>query len=139
MAEASAHMACRAIAFALGEFKTARQTHDDLRLREAAEKAWLAVTEATDHYLGQRGVTFPSDIMPAEMHRFRRTNLEERKEKGDTDAATVLGDYLDLRDSLHGDCFYGGACGPPGYLHNRLNDARAYIVRLTGCVLPEGA
>jgi len=127
--------ACATMAFALEEFRAALDERDEMRRRQVAEKAWLAVTEATDHYLGQVGIVFPADIEPAEMHRFRRTRLEDMKDLGHVDAERVLGSYLDLRDALHGDCFYGGGCDRDT-LTKYLVRARNFVADITGCRVP---
>lgn len=70
--------------------------------REAAEKAWLAVVEATDAFLAKKKVYI---IKGPEAHKDRRDKL---KMLGYRDLA---GQYSIFETDLHGDCFYS-ICDP---------------------------
>lgn len=74
---------------------------DDRRIRDAAEKAWLAATQATDHAMQARGQR-PEPGPGA--HQNRHEFLEA---VGRRDLSEKLGYFS---DRLHGGCFYEGRC-----------------------------
>jgi hypothetical protein len=117
-------LACREMGSALREFEAARSSRDEMRLREAAEKAWLAVVDATNYHLAREGVTVEPGVKG---HAQRRKALIANEE------IEVYNRYAVFREDLHGEAFYGGDLGPPGYLARRIEDARNYVVEMTGC------
>jgi len=124
MASPDAQLACTEIAFALGEFDAAKRVGNEMRMREAGEKAWLAVVDATNYHLAREGVTIE---LGAEAHSQRRHALIRAREYG------ILNRYSEFRQELHGECFYAGDCGPPEYLRRKIDEAREFVVELTGC------
>lgn len=89
----------RAIAKAKTEYETARKAKDELAASQAAEKAWLAVSEATNAFLWLKGV--PERKIP-EGHRSAFFLL---RKYGNTD---MLRTFSLVRSVLHGDVFYRG-------------------------------
>jgi hypothetical protein len=85
------------------------------------------VVAATNHHLE---LTNPPIEQGTGAHAKRRELL---KEAGDEH---ILAEYLYLRDRLHGECFYGGECGPEPELRRRLHEAATYVTELTGCEVP---
>ncbi|HEV2519348.1 MAG TPA: hypothetical protein VGX00_01835 [Thermoplasmata archaeon] len=108
---------------ALEELADARVRADRLKAREAGEKAWLAVVEATDRLLRSKGVR----IGPGP-----RAHVERRM------ALTTLGlddlrrTYSDLAESLHGEFFYfdEGDSGVP--LDALFEEAARFVEETTG-------
>ena len=84
------------------EYRKAAPSKDLLGLRDAAEKAWLAVVQATDEYLARKyhKVIEPGPDASAERVLILTT-------RGHYD---IVQQYRNLRDGLHSTCFYGGAC-----------------------------
>lgn len=130
MATATEALACREMGFALAEFKAGLEEQSDLRIRAAAEKAWLAVVDATNAYLAQVGVVIKEGIAA---HAQRRKALQKFADEGSARDAVLLGKYLAFREELHGECFYGGQCGLEAELRNKLEKAKMYVVDLTKC------
>jgi len=94
-----------------------------VRVRDAAEKAWNAVVQATDHAMGAHGrVPLPG----REAHESRRSFLEQ---VGRRDPAR---DYAYLAERLHGDAFYAGASLPPGDLRRLIDEARDTVDKVAG-------
>ncbi|MDE1819556.1 MAG: hypothetical protein KGI98_01740 [Euryarchaeota archaeon] len=109
---------CRTMEVAERERRAAR---DELHVREAAEKAWLAVVQATDQYLlGRHGVRAPQDETA---HLFRKRTLRDQGEE------ELKEEYNALEGLLHGDAFYFGDVGEVPSLMGR---ARRYVERTTG-------
>src|SRR5271157_5548401 len=82
---------------AVEELSEARRTSDRLRAREAAEKAWLAVVEATDRLLRAKGVPIPPGP---------RAHVERRAGLTALNLEELRRTYSDLAESLHGEIFY---------------------------------
>ena len=104
---------------ALAELSEARAKGDTLGVRQAAEKAWLAVVEATDWYLeNEHGIKVVQDD---QAHRVRREYLRmyDRSDLEET--------YIVLSQRLHGDIFYMGA-------EVRSADVRRYFQTVAGYV-----
>lgn len=105
------------------ELDTARSEKDTLAGRQAAEKAWLAVVEATDRFLGSKGIRVPPD---STAHVERRRGL---RALGRHDLAKT---YNDLSNSLHGDVFYFGEDYTSQDLDLLFREAAEYVEETTG-------
>src|SRR6266540_3995382 len=79
------------------------RTQNYVKVRDAAEKAWNAVIQATDHAMRVRGRT---PLPGQEAHRDRKNFLDEIG-RGD-----LLRQYTYFSERLHGDVFYWGAHMP---------------------------
>jgi hypothetical protein len=100
------------------ELKEGLAKGDQVKVRDAAEKAWNAVVQATDHAMGRHGRT----PMPGrDAHRDRRDFLEE------IGHPELSQRYSYFADRLHGDVFYGGASLPPSRLRQLLDDVEDYL------------
>lgn len=102
------------------EFLEGQASEDAIRLRQAAEKAWLAANEAVDAFLARRNKPVPRGA--PEAHGFRLTHLEG---EGQSWAVDKLSSFA---DSLHGQCFYAGECGP--WVRRKIEEAQAFVRRL---------
>ncbi|HTT45719.1 MAG TPA: hypothetical protein VMH38_06875 [Thermoplasmata archaeon] len=108
---------------AVEELAEARGRSDRLKAREAGEKAWLAVVEATDRLLRSKGVR----IGPGP-----RAYVERRA------ALTTLGlddlrrTYSDLAESLHGEFFYFDEGDHGRALDALFEEAARYVEEATG-------
>ena len=118
-----ARQVLKALDRAVAELEAGRGANDRLKVREAAEKAWLAVTEATDYFLLRRGVR----IAPGP-----RAHVDRRQ------ALTTLGrddlrkTYSDLAESLHGEFFYFDEGDPGRGLDALFEEAAGYVEDATG-------
>ena len=93
---------------------------DQVRIRDAAEKAWNAVVQATDHLMQAHGrIPLPG----REAHRARRDFLEE------TGHPELAQKYTYFAERLHGDMFYGGAMLPAQRVRQYLEEVRDYLDR----------
>ena len=108
---------------AVEELEEARHRSDRLKSREAGEKAWLAVVEATDRLLRSKGIR----IGPGP-----RAHVERRA------ALTTLGlddlrrTYSDLAESLHGEFFYFDEGDSGRALDALFEEAARYVEEATG-------
>lgn len=86
---------------ALAEFESADS--DDTRIRQAAEKGWGAVVQATNHLLEKRKIKVP---------RGTQRRLERLADLEDKDSrvrkAAVTDRYRAFLQTLHSECFYDG-------------------------------
>ncbi len=103
---------------ARAELEEGIQTHNYVRVRDAAEKAWNAVVQATDHSMRAHNRT---PIPGRDAHRDRRDFLEEL---GRWDLAQK---YTYFSERLHGDVFYSGAALPTPNLRRYLDEVEDYI------------
>ena len=93
-----------------------------VKVREAAEKAWNAVVQATDHAMNAHGrIPGPG----AFVHRSRRTFLEG---VGRMDLAS---DYTYFAERLHGDVFYAGESIPAETARRLLDEVEDYIRKVS--------
>lgn len=95
---------------------------DFRRVRDAAEKAWLAAIQATDAAMARHGVE-PEVGPPA--HKAREHFLEHVGRRD-------LSDELRLfADRLHGEIFYLGAIPDAARLAALLDEVKMYVRRVT--------
>lgn len=89
------------------EFERSRRPGDPdaalLARRQAAEKAWGHVLQQLDSSLGVK----------AKDHTAHDERRERLRAVEDASGTPLMGAYVDLRDRLHGDCFYRGHCPGP--------------------------
>jgi len=106
------------LTFAELEAAVGFESKDNLRVRDAAEKAFLAITEATDGLMMAHG-QYP-DPGP-DVHHQRRVYLDT------IDRPDLRRDYNDFQNTLHGDCFYNGHCPTSEGFKKYLEGVRDYI------------
>ncbi|HEX9709912.1 MAG TPA: hypothetical protein VGB42_08115 [Candidatus Thermoplasmatota archaeon] len=116
-----AAIAADVVAVARREADSGYLKRDMLKVRQAAEKTWLAVNLATDDAMARHGRT--PEPGPA-AHTSRHEFLEAI---GRRDISKELSFFA---DRLHGDCFYRGACPAEDGMRLALDEAEAYIRRL---------
>lgn len=97
-------------------------TNDMRHVRDAAEKAWLAVVQATDAALGRHG------LVPEPGPRAHQTRHEFLQQRGRDDLSTHL---HEMADRLHARYFYYGELPPRARLEAALDEAADYIRRVT--------
>ena len=106
------------------ELAEARTKSDRLKGREAAEKVWLAVVEATDHYLALKGVVIASGP---------RAHMQRRRAFATLDRDDLRRTYSDLASTLHGDIFYFDDLSEGGReLDSLYEEAARYVEETTG-------
>jgi len=110
----------RAIARAQAEYREARRTKDELAAGQAAEKAWLAVTEATKAFLRLKGV--PERQMP-EGHRGMFFLL---RKYGGQDMPKA---YDRALGTLHANAFYRGIV-EWGSVEEAIGQAETLVLRV---------
>jgi len=106
---------------AIEELKRASKEGKPTLIRDACEKGWLAVVEATNAFFLKRG------LEPAESHKERREKLW--KLEAEDDAVRTLGFYdrVNARAfSLHVQGFYEGALDEES-VRRELEKVRRYI------------
>jgi hypothetical protein len=85
---------------ALDELSAAKQRNDELGIRQAAEKAWLAVVGSTDLFLlREHNLRVSGDD---------RSRAERRRFLQDVNQGDLARTYRYLAQTLHGDIFYLG-------------------------------
>jgi len=92
-------------------------------VRQAAEKAWLSVVEATDAYLLKHNIRVNAAENP---HMERRRHL--RQLNRDEWART----YSDLSQTLHGELFYFGEDITPDLLRRYFLEAAQFVDNARG-------
>ena len=109
--------------------QTAREGLEDglagnnyVRVRDAAEKAWNAIVQATDHAMRTRGRT---PLPGRDSHRDRRDFLESIG-RGD-----LARDYTYFAERLHGDVFYTGASIDPATARRYMDEVEDYIRKVS--------
>ncbi len=95
---------------------------DQVKVRDAAEKAWNAVVQATDFVMQRNG---RSPLPGPAAHRDRRDFLEGI---GRRDLAQK---YTYFAEVLHGDVFYSGATLPMPRLRQYLDEVEDYIQQVS--------
>jgi hypothetical protein len=108
------------LAKAREELEQALVQNNAVLVRDAAEKAWNAVVQATDHFMRTHGRT----ALPGrDAHRDRRDFLVG---VGRRDLAEK---YTFFAERLHGDVFYGGAIPPAAELRLYMDEVSDYLGR----------
>jgi len=102
------------------EYEAARKARDELAASQAAEKAWLAVAEATNALLRLKGV--PERRLP-EGHRGAIFLLRKH---GGHDMVRVYHEALGV---LHSNAFYRGLIEWP-LIGEHVERARSYVTRV---------
>jgi hypothetical protein len=92
---------------------------DERRIRDAAEKAWLAATQVVDHAMHVHGQMPPQD--PRDAHAARHRFLEDI---GRRDLSRRLAYFA---DRLHGTCCYIGRCPTRSVMDAILDEADQYV------------
>lgn len=107
---------------AVGELEEWRRTGDDIILRDAAEKAWGAVTLAANELLESQGRVVP-DGTNARRDGIRAIERRNRR----IGALRLQARFLAAKNILHQDCFYDGQC--PSELVEEMvtEDVREYL------------
>ncbi len=103
------------------EAEVGYRTRSPLKVRQAAEKAWLAANLATDHAMEKHGQT--PEAGPG-AHTARHEFLEAMGQWG---LSEKLGYFA---DRLHGDCFYKGSCPTENGMQRALSEVREYVRKL---------
>ncbi len=98
------------------------QVKDMRRVRDAAEKAWLAILQATDAAMERHG------FFPDPGPRFHITRHEFLQGAGRTDLSDKLHMFA---DKLHGSYFYFGAVPDQRGMGVVLDEVADYIRRAT--------
>lgn len=108
---------------AVRELDDARAKSDRLQAREAGEKAWLAVVEATARFLAEHNIIVEQG---PRAHVGRRTGLTNL---GREDLRRT---YSDLAESLHGEYFYADEGDTGANLDALFAEAAQYVENVTG-------
>ena len=91
---------------------------DERRVRDAAEKAWLAATQAVDHAMVRHGeIPEPGPGAHQDRHEF----LEKI---GRRDLSEKLGYFA---DRLHAGCFYNARCPTREVMNAILDEAAEFV------------
>ena len=108
-------------------FGDARSVHTDaLRLlslgdiRDAAEKAWCATKRATDALILARTGDEPETSSDTSGGLLALAEV-------DNAVATLIRRYYSRQRTLHGACFYLGACDPRGEVERRIRETADYV------------
>jgi len=108
---------------ALAEFEKGEKEKSDVTIRDAAEKAWNAVLQATNAFLIARG--FPEEKIKT--HRDRRLALDALEFKDPQVRDKGLRDRFGAREHhLHERCFYDGEYLPESVKEDILK-AKEYV------------
>ncbi len=109
-------------AHALRELADWRHSHDEVLLRDAAEKTWGAVTQATNELLQVYDRTVPSGTgaRRSSLNAIERQNRRIR-------SLRMLARFSEVEGILHKDCFYDGYCPLPLITDVITEDAREYL------------
>ena len=103
------------------ELKKGTEDGDLIRIRDAAEKAWNAMVQATNGLFEAKGLPIPV------AHRDRRYGLDELTRADSALKTLGLRDRFMARESsLHEKCFYEGYC-PLDLLEEDFEKVRKYI------------
>ncbi len=106
------------IEIARTEAREGYDRRDERRVRDAAEKAWLAATQAVDHAMRLHGRSTPPG---SEAHAARHRFLEDI---GRRELSEKLGYFA---DRLHGTCFYVGECPTRDVMNAILDEASQFV------------
>lgn len=112
----------------LEEYKKAKRQKDDLLFRNAAEKAWNAVVQATDYFIEKMSGK------KAKSHSSRRKILSEIEEKYDELKKYYFFDRFMARcHFLHELCLYEGVY-TEDELRDELEKVKTYIGNVTEAI-----
>ena len=108
----------------MDELVGAYMSNDQLGVRQAAEKAWLAVVEATDWFLADgHNIRVDAD---------ERAHLQRRKYLLSLDRGDLERTYSHLAQTLHGDVFYFAEPFDPATLRRFFEEAAGFVEETTG-------
>ena len=107
---------------ALRELERWQQTQDLTILRDAAEKAWGAVTQAANEVIDAYGRVVPSGTgaRRQELARLERQHRQLR-------ALGLEGKFSSAELTLHRDCFYDGNCPVPYVPEKVVQDVKEFL------------
>ena len=112
---------------AVGELQDWRGTGDALLLRDAAEKAWGAVTLGANELLASQERVVP------ERTNARRDAIRAVERGGRTVRSLRLqARFLAAKNILHQDCFYDGQCPEELIEEYVTDDVREYLSDIAG-------
>jgi hypothetical protein len=100
------------------ELEDGLTANDHLRVRDAAEKAWNAVVQPTDHVMQVHG---RAPLPGRDAHASRRDFLEGIGRRD------LSRDYTYFTERLHGDVFYAGTALPPPAARRLLDEVQDFI------------
>jgi len=83
---------------------TSGKRTDEVGVREAAEKGWLAVSSMADVAADRIGMKEPGGAAG------RREAIRGLEQEAKLRRGSILGDFEVARTVLHGECFHGGSC-----------------------------
>lgn len=107
---------------ALSELERWKQTQDAVLLRDAAEKAWGAVTQAANEVIYAYGRKVPSGTGA----RHGELRLLERQNR-DLQHLRLFNRFSSVENILHKECFYDGTCPLPLVTDMVVEDVREYL------------
>ena len=107
---------------AFHELERWEQTQDATILRDAAEKAWGAVTQAANELLDSYGHKVPSGtgIRRSGLHALERQDRRLR-------SLRVEARFSDAENVLHKECFYDGTCPLPLVTDMVAQDVKEFL------------
>jgi hypothetical protein len=107
---------------ALRELERWQQTQDLTTLRDAAEKAWGAVTQASNEVIDAYGRVVPSGTgaRRQELARLERQHRQLR-------SLGLQGTFSTAELVLHRDCFYDGNCPLPYVVDTLVQDVKEFL------------
>ena len=107
---------------AVGELEEWRRTGDSVLLRDAAEKAWGAVTLAANELLESQGRVVPEGTN-ARHDSLRVVEKQNRQLR----SLRLRARFSDAKLILHQDCFYDGQCPTDLVVEMVTDDVREYL------------
>ena len=107
---------------AVGELEEWRRTGDSVLLRDAAEKAWGAVTLAANELLESQGRVVPEGTN-ARHDSLRAVEKQNRQLR----SLRLRARFSDAKLILHQDCFYDGQCPTDLVVEMVTDDVREYL------------
>ena len=107
---------------ALHELERWQQTQNPAILRDAAEKAWGAVTQAANELLETYGRRVPSGTggRKSELHALERHDRQLR-------TLRLEDRFNSAENILHKECFYDGICPLPLVTEKVTEDVKEYL------------
>ena len=107
---------------AMREFERGKRESDATVIRDAAEKAWAAIVQATNELMEKKGLPIPR------AHHERRRRLEELEKKEVKIKELGLRDRFGARELyLHEECFYDGHYSIEALEEDIFYKVKAYI------------